>query len=134
MDIGIKADRVVAVGKLHSLNAKKTIDVYGQTIVPWIPSDADLRTIVKHQVIVHYQNAFYAYLKDGTQTVETAIRFVFSKKGSVKEKGAGLIGAGFSANLLVLDLQKTNAYVPFTQLPKDALGVTYVIYQGAVLP
>lgn len=134
MDVGIQSGQVVAMGKLdETLATHLLINAEGKMIVPWIPETFKNVAINKDKVTRYYQAILYKQLKKDTQTIEGALKSVFTQKVKGAEGGVGLIGTNCAAHILVLDLQKTEAYAPALKMPIDALAVEYVIYQGKAL-
>lgn len=133
MDIGIKVDRVIATGKLDTTRTRQLIDINKKLIVPWIPSINNFSEMTLKNVKAYYQNELHKRLLEDEQTAENAIRSLFSKKVSGGEKGLGLIGTDFPANILVLNLQRVEKYAPLAKLPRDAITIEYVIHNGTIL-
>lgn len=134
MDVGIKGNRVIATGKIDGSSTQYLIDVSEKLIVPWIPSKYDPTLMTQKKIETHYQNELDKLLKEDGQTVENAIRMLFTKKTIGRENGLGLIGKNFPAHLLVLNLHQVKKYAPLITIPKNALSVDYVIYNGTILP
>lgn len=133
LDIGIRKDRIIAMGKLESDTAHHVENVENRMLIPFVWNESSILT---PDDLIDLEDAYNDLLhsmlsQDKHKPVDQLLQQLVLQLNHPKDSSrTAMIGKGFRANILIVNPRKTFHFTPLTRIPRDLLDFDFAIYHG----
>ena len=126
MDMGVKGSKIVAMGKLDTLNAKRVFDATRSVVIPYVNAPKDSKTGTHQDYLKRLLDTLTN--KDSIPLTTAVYSVLRSVNTGLPNKG--LLTKGYDADFIILEENAMNYNIPFKVPSINRISVLAVIEGG----
>ena len=126
MDMGIKGTKIVAMGKLDTLNAKRVFDASKSIVIPYVNSSKDSKTGAYQDYLKQLLDVLVS--KDSIPLTTAVYSVLRHMNLGLPHKG--LLTKGYDADFIILEKKTLDYNIPYKAPSINRISVQAVIEGG----